>query len=497
MRERVHGRADRLRARQAQRQLRLVERSREVRAAAAAADAPAGSRTPKYGVHSAPAYVVGTETSGRPLAPRSPCRGRSRSRRRARGSRRRPRRPRPRPQPGRTAPPSRRRSAAPAARSAASARSPRAAAARPRTSSSRPASSSSPQRTITRRAPRARRRRTPRRRAWATGPEARTSAISRTGSSPSTRAAASVPAASSASIAELRDERDAVAGDDRALDRLLQAELEPDVEVAQPRARAPQLVLDHLTHAGALLHHDQRLLAQLVQRDGAAGEPVARQRREHDPVAEERLEDDAAPPREAPTTPSSSARSATRAITCCVSEIWRSTRTSGWRCWNSHRSSGTTVPPGPVDAPIASVPAIAPSASPRDVRHELLLELEQPLRAVVEAHPRLGRLDPAPGAVEQLLPEPLLERAHLEADGRLRDPEPLRRLREAAPLDDRAERGELLRFHKRSLYVWTGSCDFGGTSVADVSHLRRYDRPRVVARGGPDPGGLRSAARRL
>ena len=68
-----------------------------------------------------------------------------------------------------------------------------------------------------------------------------------------------------------------------------------------------------------------------------------------------------------------------------------------------------------------------------------------------EPQPGLGRLDPAPGAVEQLRPEPLLERPHLQRDGRLRDAEPLGRLREAPPLDDGAECGELARVHKRIL----------------------------------------------
>ena len=72
------------------------------------------------------------------------------------------------------------------------------------------------------------------------------------------------------------------------------------------------------------------------------------------------------------------------------------------------------------------------------------------MRRPIEALPRLGRLDPAPGAVEQLRPEPLLERANLEADGRLRDPEPLRRLREALAVDDLAEGGELSRIHQKS-----------------------------------------------
>ena len=76
-----------------------------------------------------------------------------------------------------------------------------------------------------------------------------------------------------------RDEGDAVAGGDGRLHGLLQAELETGLEVAQPRAGATQLVLDHLAHARALLHHDQRLLAQLVERDRPPGEAVARRAR--------------------------------------------------------------------------------------------------------------------------------------------------------------------------------------------------------------------------
>src|SRR5262249_44278499 len=82
---------------------------------------------------------------------------------------------------------------------------------------------------------------------------------------------------------------------------------------------------------------------------------------------------------------------------------------------------------------------------------ELLLELEHPLSAAVESRAGLGRLDAAPGAVEQLAAEALLERADLQADGRLGDAEPLRRMREALALDNRAERRELARVHKQSL----------------------------------------------
>jgi hypothetical protein len=82
---------------------------------------------------------------------------------------------------------------------------------------------------------------------------------------------------------------------------------------------------------------------------------------------------------------------------------------------------------------------------------QLLLELQHPLRAAVEREPGLGRLDAAAGAVEQSAVEPFLERADLEADGRLRDAEPLGRLREAPSLDDRAEGRKLPRVHKGML----------------------------------------------
>jgi len=63
-----------------------------------------------------------------------------------------------------------------------------------------------------------------------------------------------------------------------------------------------------------------------------------------------------------------------------------------------------------------------------DLVVELFLEGEHALRAAVEAKARLGRLDASPGAVEQRLPEALLEGANLEADRGLRDAELLRGL---------------------------------------------------------------------
>ena len=77
---------------------------------------------------------------------------------------------------------------------------------------------------------------------------------------------------------------------------------------------------------------------------------------------------------------------------------------------------------------------------------------EQPLRAAVELEPGLGRLDAAAGAVEELRPEPLLERPHLQRDGGLGHPEALGRLRERLALDHLAERLQLTRVHKRRLY---------------------------------------------
>ena len=86
-----------------------------------------------------------------------------------------------------------------------------------------------------------------------------------------------------------------------------------------------------------------------------------------------------------------------------------------------------------------------------ELREQLLLERQEPLRSAVEPESGLGRLDPAAGTVEELLPEPLLERTDLQADRRLRHAELVGGLREAAALDDSTERRELLRVHKNTL----------------------------------------------
>ena len=86
-----------------------------------------------------------------------------------------------------------------------------------------------------------------------------------------------------------------------------------------------------------------------------------------------------------------------------------------------------------------------------ELARDLLLERDQPLGAPVEAQARLGRLHPAPRAVEELESEPLLERPHLQADGGLRHAQPLGRLGERLPLDHLTERTKLARVHNGSL----------------------------------------------
>ena len=136
-------------------------------------------------------------------------------------------------------------------------------------------------------------------------------------------------------------------------------------------------------------------------------------------------------------------------MTVCVSAIESATCSSGCASANSQRSSGTRCAPGPGGGADAEPPGQLAGSLVREVGEQLVLDGEQALGAAVEREPGLGRLDAAPGAVDQLLPDPLLERADLEADRGLGHPEPLGRLGEAAPLDDRAERPKLARIHKR------------------------------------------------
>ena len=86
---------------------------------------------------------------------------------------------------------------------------------------------------------------------------------------------------------------------------------------------------------------------------------------------------------------------------------------------------------GPVDAPSTRAPA-GTLGRRGHVRHDLVLKRQHPLRAAVQPEPRLGRLDAPAGAIEELRPEALLERPHLQRHRRLRHAEPLRRLRSSS-----------------------------------------------------------------
>ena len=79
------------------------------------------------------------------------------------------------------------------------------------------------------------------------------------------------------------------------------------------------------------------------------------------------------------------------------------------------------------------------------------------------------------------MPEPLLERPDLQADRRLGDAEPLCRLREASPLDDRAEGRELTCVHKPILSRPRGSAQLEPVSerIVDEQPVDAFDS-RVV-----------------
>ena len=249
-----------------------------------------------------------------------------------------------------------------------------------------------------------------------------------------------------------RDERDAVAATHRARHGLLQAELEPHVEVAQPRPGAAQLVLDHLAHARALLHHDQLLVAQVVERHRPARERVTGRAREDHGVVEERLVLDAAVARRGADD-----AELERAVGDALDD--------GLRVEDAQRDVQRGVHLRELAEELREHDAARPGrradlerAVERagrlvcELADDLLFEREQALGAAVEPQPGLGRLDPPARAVEELRAEPLLERAHLQADRRLGHPEALRRLGERLALDHLAERLQLPRVHKGSLY---------------------------------------------
>src|ERR687895_97240 len=249
------------------------------------------------------------------------------------------------------------------------------------------------------------------------------------------------------------DEADAVTGSDRALDRLLEAQLEADVEVAQARPGLPELVLDHLADPRSLLHDDQRLVAQLLQGERPSGEPVSGRADEDHFIAKEGFEHDRS--------------MGTRRPHDAELEL-----ALGDELDDALRVEDRQ---GDLDAGVAEVELAeeqrydAASGAGRgadpdragelavglgdDLVDELLLESEQPLCAPVQAPPGLRWLNATPGAVEELPAETLLERADLLADSRLREPELLGGAREALALDHRAKGRELPRVHKEVLSI--------------------------------------------
>ena len=134
-----------------------------------------------------------------------------------------------------------------------------------------------------------------------------------------------------------RDERDAVAGLHRAAHRLLQPELEPDVEVAQPHAEPAQLVLDD--PGGRPRPPASRSASRRAARRAAIVRPANRWPGGQTRTTSSYENGSNCTPRwrrDAPTIPSSSSRSATSSTTVCVSCTSSATRTPGCSRWNSH-----------------------------------------------------------------------------------------------------------------------------------------------------------------
>src|SRR5581483_1459409 len=213
-----------------------------------------------------------------------------------------------------------------------------------------------------------------------------------------------------------RDERDAVPGPHRAQHRLLQPELELHAEIAEPPPVAAKLVLEQLPHPGPLLHHDQLRLAQLLEPHGLPGEAVAGRADEHDGVAEERLEGDPAmAPRRADDAELELAGGNALDDRLRVEDPKRHAQVGMMlgELAQELRDDDSARPGGGADL---ERPRQLLGALAADFGDDLLLEREQPLRTAVEAHPRLGRLDAAAGTVEELRAEALLECPHLQAD---------------------------------------------------------------------------------
>jgi hypothetical protein len=216
---------------------------------------------------------------------------------------------------------------------------------------------------------------------------------------------------------------------------------------------ATELLLDDLPDSRALLHHDQRLGPEVLEPDLAARTRMIRRDGEDDLVAGERLEDKravAAPRADDAELEPALCHPLDDRVGVCDGKGDAQVRMRPLEFAEEERDE---VCPRARRGPERERAGERALAERRHVLEELRLELEHPLCAPVEALPGFGRLDPSPGSVEKFLPEPFLEPAHLEADSRLRHAEPLRRLGEAPPVDDGAERSQLPRVHKPSLYL--------------------------------------------
>ena len=284
-----------------------------------------------------------------------------------------------------------------------------------------------------------------------TRPVPRASEISRRPFMPATRASASAPAARSASTAA----REMNVTPYPASTALRTDSCSPSSRrTSRSRSRMPRRRSSSSTMRrtpGALLHDHQRLRDELVHAHVAPGEAVRRRAHEHDLVVGERLVADSAVTRrsadDAELEPplrdelddrpgvvhlEGHAHSGMRLLEL-AEELRHDDRSRAGRGADRERAG-----------------QLALGFGGQLVEH-LRLEREEPLRAPVQPAPRLRGLDPSPRAVEELRPQSLLQRPHLQRDRRLGDAELVRRLGERAALDHRAERRQLPRIHKKTL----------------------------------------------
>src|SRR5438034_9646096 len=193
-------------------------------------------------------------------------------------------------------------------------------------------------------------------------PAGRTSEISRAGSRPFTRAVASVPAASSASTPE----REMKVTPKPAAAALLTDSCRPSSSRTSrsrrrtgPRRSSSSITWRTPAPSCMRISGSSRSCSSVISlpANGWSGGTTR--------ITSSRKKGSNTTPRcrgDAPTIPSSSSRSATCSMTRLVSEIENATVSSGCSRWNSPSRTGTTVPPGPVEAPSVSSPRSAPSS---------------------------------------------------------------------------------------------------------------------------------------